>query len=270
MTDIQYEDRSRAPDQPGAVRQAASGAADAAGTAASDVAATAKEQAGAVKDEVKSQARNIAADVRGKLGTEVRGQHDRLADGLRKFVDELDEMVRDRGDSPASGLVTQVSQGGRRFADYLADRGPDGVLNEVQDFARRRPGAFLAVAAAAGFVVGRLGKGALNASTDTGSGTAASGYPAATYPAASSYPATSNGGAGYVEPTPSTGTVLGAGGYAETGHPDRTVGTTYASSATTGSALDAPVPVTGATAGGYSTGTGYAVDETIPSKDPGR
>jgi len=52
------------------------------------------------------------------------------------------------------------------MADYLAERGPEGVLNEVQDFARRRPGAFLAAALATGFVVGRLGKGVVAAGSD--------------------------------------------------------------------------------------------------------
>jgi hypothetical protein len=42
------------------------------------------------------------------------------------------------------------------------------VLREVQDFARRRPGAFLATALAAGFVVGRLGKVVAKADSDAG------------------------------------------------------------------------------------------------------
>ena len=119
---------------------------------------------------MKAQARNLAADAKDRVSTEARGQNDRLADGIRRFADELEDMVRDRDDSAARGVVTQVSQGGRRVADYLAQHGPDGVLREVQDFARRRPGTFLAVAATAGFVAGRLGKGVLTAEpSNTGS-----------------------------------------------------------------------------------------------------
>ena len=33
------------------------------------------------------------------------------------------------------------------------------VMRELQEFARRRPGTFIVAAVAAGFVVGRLGKG---------------------------------------------------------------------------------------------------------------
>ena len=45
------------------------------------------------------------------------------------------------------------------FAEYLGKSGPDAAMNELHDFARRRPGTFLIAAVAAGFVVGRLGKG---------------------------------------------------------------------------------------------------------------
>jgi hypothetical protein len=67
--------------------------------------------------------------------------------------------------------VSRVADGGRQLADYLDRNGPEGVLQEVQDFARRRPGAFLATALAAGFVVGRLGKSVAKA--DPNAGTAA-------------------------------------------------------------------------------------------------
>ncbi|MGV2922065.1 hypothetical protein RMO59_40120, partial [Streptomyces alfalfae] len=38
-------------------------------------------------------------------------------------------------------------------------RGPDGLVSDLQDFARRKPGVFLAGAALAGFVAARAGKG---------------------------------------------------------------------------------------------------------------
>jgi hypothetical protein len=72
-------------------------------------------------------------------------------------------MAENRADSPARTVVSRVAQGGHDLADYLARRGPDGVLAEVQEFARRRPGAFLATALVSGFVVGRLGRGVIGA-----------------------------------------------------------------------------------------------------------
>jgi hypothetical protein len=158
---LDYEDPNRTSGN--GAKQAAAAAVNTAGTAVRDTAGTAKEQASQVAGEAKVQVRNLARDVRDRVGTEARSQNDRLADGVRRFADELDQMVGERGDSPASKVVTQVSQGGRRVADYLAEHGPEGVLEGVQDFARRRPGTFLLAATAAGFVAGRLGKGVFSA-----------------------------------------------------------------------------------------------------------
>jgi hypothetical protein len=172
MTETDYQDRTVTSDRSGGGQHAAPGTMDALGSAASDTASAAKQQTREVAGEVKAQARGLASDAKNRMGAEVKGQNDRLADGLRHFADELDDMLGGRDDSPARSVVSQVSQGGRRVADYLSEHGPDGVLREVQDFARRRPGTFLAVAAAAGFVAGRLGKGVLGAGSADAPGAA--------------------------------------------------------------------------------------------------
>ena len=136
--------------------------------AAADVKDTAKEQAGRVAQEAKAQASTIASDVRNRVGEQARTQNDKLVSQIRQTADQLDEMRGERGDSPAAAVVSRVADGGRQFADYLDRHGPDGVLREVQDFARRRPGAFLATALAAGFVVGRLGKSVAKADDTAG------------------------------------------------------------------------------------------------------
>jgi len=161
---------ARGPDEPGAARQVAGQATDAAGQAAGDVAATAKEQARQVTGEVRAQARSVAADVRDRVSDQAHAQNDRLADGMRRLADELDDMAADRKDSPARTVVSRVAQSSRQIADHLAERGPEGVLAEVQDFARRRPGAFLATALVSGFVVGRLGKSVFSASSGSSAG----------------------------------------------------------------------------------------------------
>jgi hypothetical protein len=135
---------------------------------AADVRDTAKEQAQRVGSEAKTQARNVASDVRDRVGDQARTQNDKLVNSIRQTADQLDEMRGDRSDSPAATAVSRVADSGRQLADYLDRNGPDGVLREVQDFARRRPGAFLAAALAAGFVVGRLGKGVAKADPDAG------------------------------------------------------------------------------------------------------
>jgi hypothetical protein len=136
--------------------------------AAGDVKDTAKEQTQRVVQEARTQARGLASDVRDRVGEQARGQNDKLVGTIRQTADQLDEMRGDRADGPAAAVVSRVAEGGRQFADYLDHHGPEGVLREVQDFARRRPGAFLVTALAAGFVVGRLGKGVAQADGDAG------------------------------------------------------------------------------------------------------
>jgi uncharacterized protein YjbJ (UPF0337 family) len=149
-------------------KQVAGQARDAAGQAASDVKDTAKEQAQRVGSEARTQVRNVASDVRDRVGQQARTQNDKLVSGIRQAADQLQEMRGDRQDSPAATVVSRIADSGRQFADYLDHHGPEGVLREVQDFARRRPGAFLATALAAGFVVGRLGKGIAKADSNAG------------------------------------------------------------------------------------------------------
>jgi uncharacterized protein YjbJ (UPF0337 family) len=149
-------------------KQVAGQAKDAAGQAAGDVKDTAKEQVQRVGAEARTQVRNVASDVRDRVGEQARTQNGKLVGTIRQTADQLDEMRGDRTDSPAATVVTRVADGGRQLADYLDRNGPEGVLREVQDFARRRPVAFIATALAAGFVVGRLGKSVAKADPDAG------------------------------------------------------------------------------------------------------
>lgn len=214
-----------APDNPGTdeskARQVAGQTKEAAGQAVSDVKSTATEQAQRVGAEAKTQVRNVVGDVRDKVSEQARTQSDKLVGTIRETADHLDEMRGDRADSPAATVVSRVADGGRQLADYLDHHGPDGVLREVQDFARRRPGAFLATALAAGFVVGRLGKGVAKADPTAGkpAGDSFVSTPAPAYTppvVAPTYPQT-----GYAE----------TAGYTQTSGYD-TTGTEYAATGT--------------------------------------
>ncbi len=166
-----YAPDMAAPDHTSKAQQVAGQSKEAATQAATDVKDTAKEQAQRVGSEAKTQARNLAADARDKVGEQARVQNDKLVGSIRQTADHLDEMRGDRPDTPAATVVSRVADGGRQLADYLDRNGPEGVLQEVQDFARRRPGAFLATALVAGFVVGRLGKSVAKADPHAGAAT---------------------------------------------------------------------------------------------------
>jgi uncharacterized protein YjbJ (UPF0337 family) len=163
-----YADPAPAAADTSTAKQVAGQAKEATGQAATEVKDTAQEQVQRVAHEAKAQARNVVGDVRDKVGEQARSQNDKLVGSIRQTADHLDEMRGDRVDGPAAQVVSRVADGGRQLADYLDRNGPEGVLREVQDFARRRPGAFLATALAAGFVVGRLGKSVAKADSAAG------------------------------------------------------------------------------------------------------
>ncbi|GAA4903804.1 hypothetical protein LX16_3777 [Stackebrandtia albiflava] len=121
------------------------------------------DQAREVAGETAAQTRHVGAEMRDSVTGEAHRQSDRLAEGIRHMADEFDDMVANREESPARTIVSKVAAAGRRLADDLSEKGPEGVLDEVQDFARRKPGAFVLAAAASGFVVGRLGKAVVKA-----------------------------------------------------------------------------------------------------------
>jgi hypothetical protein len=152
--------------------------------------------------------------VRGKMSEQARAQNDKLVGSIRETAGHLDEMRAQHSDTPVAAVVARVADGGRQVADYLDRNGPEGVLQEVQDFARRRPGAFLATALVAGFVVGRLGKGVAKADPDAGSAKPTGD----TFAATGNAPSTGNGYAPAPDytPTPSvyTDPALAEPGYA--------------------------------------------------------
>ncbi|ETK37294.1 hypothetical protein, partial [Microbispora sp. ATCC PTA-5024] len=150
------------------------GTAQQARAAAGEVAETARDQARLVAREAGDQTRRLAHQLRRRTAEQAQQQSRRAADAVRQWSDEL-SAVGDgvKPDSPVHGVVQQVADRGTRVADYLETEGLNGVVRDVQAFARRRPGLFLAGALAAGFLVGRAAKavsGADDAAGPTGGG----------------------------------------------------------------------------------------------------
>ncbi|MFD9393985.1 hypothetical protein ACFWBB_25580 [Streptomyces sp. NPDC060000] len=139
----------------------ASATADQARQAAGQVTDTAVDQAKAVAGEARQQVGAVAHDLRSRAMNEADEQAKKAAGSLRQWADDLAGLAEHaQSDSPARGLATQAADSGHRAADYLDEQGVDGVLTDVQDFARRRPGMFLGGALLAGLAVGRLVKAA--------------------------------------------------------------------------------------------------------------
>ncbi|KUL52205.1 hypothetical protein [Streptomyces sp. NRRL S-1521] len=160
-----FQDRNRQDQSTSAAvaetaRNKASEGAGLVGDHAAEVAGTAKEQASGVGHEATAQARDLVGEVRDQLQDQARAQTRRLAENVRRLADELHDMsANGKSDSTAAHVVGQIADGGHQMASRLERRGPDGLVSDLQDFARRKPGVFLAGAALAGFVAARAGKG---------------------------------------------------------------------------------------------------------------
>jgi hypothetical protein len=138
-----------------------------------DVAGTTREQATALAQEATDQARNLAAEARAQAVQQVDSERQRLADSIRSVSDELRTMAeRSDQNGIAAEITRQASARAQDLAGYLEQRNPGDLVQEVRQFARRRPGTFLAGALAAGLVVGRVTRSAVSARSDSSDGSA--------------------------------------------------------------------------------------------------
>lgn len=161
-------------ESPGVKEQAQQAASTAAGEG-KHVAGVAAEQASNVVGEARSQVQNLMQQAGQEVETQSRQQKDRLAGEMRTFSSDLEQMASQGGDGMAGQLTREVAERTRSLSTHLEQREPRDLLEDVRDFARRRPGTFLLGALAAGVVAGRLARGAKDAqSSPTVSGSAAS------------------------------------------------------------------------------------------------
>jgi hypothetical protein len=140
----------------------------------SQVAQTAAEQAQGVAAEAGRQARDLVGEARGQVTEQVGSQQQKVVGGLRSLGDELTSMAVKGGQAgPATELAHQAADGARRAADWLEQRQPGDLLEELRRVARQRPGMFLLGAAVTGVLAGRLTRAAAARSSQPAGGAAA-------------------------------------------------------------------------------------------------
>ena len=154
------------------------------------VAGVTKDQAAQVASEAKSQAKDLYAQATSELKEQAGTQQQKVADGLRSVSDELSSMA-ENGSGLAGELVRNLSGRAGSVAGWLDGRDPGSLLSEVKSYAARKPGTFIAIAAGAGLLAGRLTKAlAAEAKNDTGS--SAANTPAVSPPSAGYTPTASS------------------------------------------------------------------------------
>lgn len=145
----------------GTAKEQAATVTQSAGQAASEVAGTAKQQAGTVATEAKSQLGDLTSQARDQVSTQASVQKDKAATQVRSFAQQLQRLSRgEPADGPAADIVRQVSDKAQQLADKLEQAEPGQLIEDVRRYARNKPGTFLLGAAVAGFMTGRLVKGA--------------------------------------------------------------------------------------------------------------
>ncbi len=152
----QEEQPSTADVAKGQAGAVAGGAAD----AAQHVAGVAKEQVGQVTAEASRQVKHLFGQAQSELSGQAQTQQERAASGLHSIGDQLGSMAQ-KSEQPgaATDLARQASDKAHQVAQWLENRDPAAVLDEVRSFARGRPGAFLGIALGLGVVAGRLARG---------------------------------------------------------------------------------------------------------------
>jgi len=169
---------------------------------------------------------------------------------VRSVADQLQGVSR--GEAPtgtAADIVQQISEKVQQIAERLENADPQQLLDEVRRFGRNKPGGFLLGAAAAGFLTGRMVKGATSDGDDDKDFYAGTGGTYAT--SGSTYGTETYGTGTYATETYATGTE-----YAGTTGTYGTAAGAPASGVTTGY---------GTETAGYDAG-GFGTDETYPAE----
>jgi hypothetical protein len=161
-----------------------------AGTAASEaknVAGTAASEAKSVAAEAGSQAKNLLGTVTSQVKEQAGTQQQKISEGIRGISNELKSMGEKSDNHMVSSIVQQASQRTESVAGWLEGRDASEILEDVKSFARRKPGAFLAIAAGSGLLVGRLTKG-LTGNGDSAGTSASQGLASTGTSSTGSYP----------------------------------------------------------------------------------
>ena len=154
------------------VKDQASDLANSSVQAGKHVGDVAREQASGVAAEAGRQGRNLLEQAQGQLHEQAAEGQQRIAKKLLSLSDELRSMAENSNQGMAVNVAQQAASRVRDAGHWLEKREPGQVVNEVQSFARRRPGLFLVLAAGAGLVAGRLTRGLKDATADDSTETA--------------------------------------------------------------------------------------------------
>jgi hypothetical protein len=117
---------------------------------AKNIAREAQAKMSEIADDTTEQAKSFAEANKGKVATQISA----FAGALNKAADELERSDQ----AMVAGYAKDVARGIENMSTALRERGVDDLMQNVQQFARTQPAAFLGIAALAGFAASRFAK----------------------------------------------------------------------------------------------------------------
>jgi hypothetical protein len=117
--------------------------------------------AGGAAGELRSDAQQIGSKAADRLHSEVDARKGAAATQAKSVSNAIQSAAGELDDSAPAWLRSAFEQGAdqiQRFAETLEQKDSRQILDQVQNFARQRPGLFLAACAAAGFAASRVFK----------------------------------------------------------------------------------------------------------------
>lgn len=122
------------------------------------VAREARAQGQAVVDQAKDEANRVMQDAKSQLRGQADEQTKKVTESLRRLGEHVDALAQGRPEEagPLTDYVKQAADKLHEVVNRVESRGFDGIVQDTERFARRRPGAFLLAAAVAGFSASRL------------------------------------------------------------------------------------------------------------------
>ena len=167
MADIAARPTSTADGTAEHIKDQTKAVGESAASAGRDVMESAKEQGREVATEAGRQAKDLYGQARTEMTDQARTQQKRAASGLLAVADEAARMADRGGESgPVTRVVRDASGRIAQAGRWLENREPGQLVDEIKQYARRHPGAFLLAAAALGVVAGRLAKNMTSGSDD--------------------------------------------------------------------------------------------------------
>ncbi len=121
--------------------------------------AQAKELIGQAGGALKSEAKSFASAAQDRVRAETQKGTEKATKTLGDFANAIRRAGDELGaadQSPASRLVRQAADGLETFSRGLEGKDPGQLLNDVRDFGRRHPMAFIGGAVLAGLALGRF------------------------------------------------------------------------------------------------------------------